>query len=210
MAVKFLRIAQMIAGNKIVDPDAGTPTTGYLRMFNDMISNIQSRVNDIKEIADTIVRTLELVGITLVTAEEARDLALAQISNQNLINSFVSPSNVMSASADGTTAKIIIVNHTRQYGDGSTVSVLGSTITGLPYATELYIVYDDILRAGGAVTYLATPDATVAGQGLDRHLVGGVTTPADSTVVGPVPGGGTRPPGIPNWKFPVVDDVTIE
>jgi hypothetical protein len=80
--------------------------------------------------------------------------------------------------------------------------VIGATIGGLPYNTQLYVGYDDILREGGSVTYFATADATLAGQGLDRHLVGGVKTPADSSAPDPVPGGGTKPPGIPSWKFP--------
>ena len=72
-------------------------------------------------------------------------------------------------------------------------------MTGLDYGEAYSIYYDDADRAGGAVTYVATLDPTIAVTSdahPSRHLVGVVSTPATSGDP-PTTGGGTRPPGFP-------------
>ena len=195
---KFLRIARLIAGNRIVDPATGNPTTGFMRSINDAFGMIESAVNSIKQQADDILFSLQQAGIAITNAAEAHALAVAAGNEANLVNSFVDPATVMSTAVnttDTTKADIVIANHHRIYGDGISKAVAGATITGLALNTTFYISYMDTLRAGGAVTYLYTTDPLTAGQGMGKHAVGNITTPSTSTSP-PRVGGGVRPPGV--------------
>jgi len=201
MALKFLKIARMIAGRRIVDPETGNPTTDFLRAQNDSYANLEAAVNSIKQQTDDIQFSLQQAGIAITTAEEARALALAQSREASLVASYISPDGVLSSAVDtldATKAMVTIANHTRKYGDGSSVAVTGSVIHGLNLAAFYYITYMDSARTGGAVTYLYTTDYLAAGQGNDRHLVGSVATPGANALPSdpPIDGGGTRPPGV--------------
>ena len=127
----------------------------------------------------------------------ALSVQIARLTGQTIATSFAD-GLTLSAEADGATAKAIISSHTRTYTDAS-VSVTGATVTGLDYGEAYSIYYDDADRAGGAVTYVATLDPTIAVTSdahPSRHLVGVVSTPATSGDP-PTTGGGTRPPGFP-------------
>ncbi|KQS01499.1 hypothetical protein ASG11_17755 [Sphingomonas sp. Leaf357] len=208
MALKFLNIAKIIAGRKIVDPETGNPTTEFMRQLNDQFTNIQSAVNSIKEQADDIETSLRQAGIAITTAEEVREIALQQGREASLVASYVDPNGVLSAavdSADTTKAIITVMAHTRKYGDGSSVSVAGGTVSGLNLATIYYVYYNDPQQAGGTVTYFATDNPLDAGNGQGRHAVGDVPTPGTSTSP-PSEGGGSFPPGV---QCPTVETMIL-
>jgi hypothetical protein len=124
-------------------------------------------------------------------AQTAADTANA---NTALIGSYVT-GLTLSATDAGTDASIAISGHTRAYGDGTTATVTGATLTGRAYSTDYWVYYDQATpRIGGAVTYQTTTSEATAAQTGDRHFVGKVTTPAGGT--GPTTGAGVRPPGV--------------
>lgn len=100
----------------------------------------------------------------------------------------------MTATDAGANATITISGHTRVYGDGTSVSVTGGTVTGLLYSTTYYVYYDQPSRAGGAVTYAATTNQATGAQTGDRHALGAVSTPA--ALGGPINGNNNLPPGV--------------
>lgn len=198
---KFLKISKFNAGARLVKDD-GAPTAEFLRQMNDMISNISSAVNSVKDQTDMIQFSLEQAGIALTTAQEAKDLAEAEGRKQALTQSYTEPANVLSAAidpADATKAIITIAAHTRIYVNGTSVSVSAGTINGQPLDTSLIVYYVDVERAGGLVTYQVTQDQTVGAQVNDTHCVGVVQTPA-SGATEPTSGNGGGAPGVPR-KF---------
>ncbi len=128
------------------------------------------------------------------TANTANTTAAAAKKNDKISASWTSPGSVLSATDAGSNATISIAAHTRNYGDGTTVSVNSGSLTGKSYSTTYYIYYDDPNTAGGAVTYVATTSPTTAApnKASGRHAVGAVTTPA---AAGAPTSGGTVPPG---------------
>jgi hypothetical protein len=197
-----LKLARFSIGQAIVDIKTGAATTAFLRWLNDSVSTIQSAQNDTDQLVRDIAFSLEQAGIAITTANEAKAAAVASGREAALVNSYVDPSDAITTSLDGTTAaKITIANHTRVYGDGTSVSVTGATITGLALSSQYFLTYLDPTRTGGSVAYSASQDSSAAGQGGAQHLVGGIVTPS-STGTGGGGGGTTRPPGVPSWKFP--------
>jgi hypothetical protein len=196
---KFLRIARFIAGNKIVDIATGNPTTAHLRQLNDMAGNIETAANALASQQADIIATLLQAGIALTTAQAAHDLVIAQGKSASLIASYVDPASVLTSDvdpADSTKARITIADHTRKYGDGTSVSVTGGSISGLLQATDYYITYMDTAFAGGAVTYAAQSSYLTAAQDnpTGQHTCGDIMTVASSSAP-PTTGPGTRPPG---------------
>lgn len=118
---------------------------------------------------------------------------------------------LIQATAPSGTVSITIEGHTRSYSDfASPISITGTTLTldetGAALATETlyHIAYDDPLRTGGAVTfiaYLEPDDAATSGAHPARHYVGSIQTPASN---GTSQSGGSTPPGWggPWWKEP--------
>jgi len=94
--------------------------------------------------------------------------------------------NPLSAIDNGSTAKINIASHTRQYGFGLLTLNAGS-ISGLAFSTKYYVYYDDPTYAGGTVTYNATTNLQTIAAGNHRIFVSSITTPANG-------GGSTTPP----------------
>lgn len=94
--------------------------------------------------------------------------------------------NPLSAIDNGSTAKINIASHTRQYGFGLLTLNAGS-ISGLAFSTKYYVYYDDPTYTGGTVTYNATTNLQTIAAGNHRIFVSSITTPANG-------GGSTTPP----------------
>jgi hypothetical protein len=148
-----LIIPDLPRGIAIVDPKTGYPTIAYQRWWK------------------------RLKG-TATTAQETAETAADGVTEvATLTSSGVTP-NPLSASDAGANASVSIANHTRVYGDGTTVSVIGGSVTALAYSTLYYVYYDDPAREGGNVSYAVTTNEADAAQVGDRHLVGTVTTPA--------------------------------
>ncbi len=139
--------------------------------------------------ADAAATTANAAAATAQTT--ADDLT----SSTSLQDSWVTGTNIITATDAGTDVTVTIAAHTRHYPqpDGTTVdvSVSGGSITGLPYSTAQNIYYSDPTRAGGAVTYLAST-ADVAQIG-DTHVVG--TAPGIAAASPPTYGGFVRGPG---------------
>lgn len=102
-----------------------------------------------------------------------------------LLNSYVvNASAVLSVTSAGL---VTIASHTREYGDGSSVSVAGDTLaTGVSTANSvLRIYYQDPTLSGGAVTYEFTTDPDPQPyQKSGVHVVGTCVVPAAGTVDG--------------------------
>lgn len=197
---KFLRIPKLIIGTPIVDPESGAPTTSFLRGINDSNGIIETAVNTIKGTTDDIAFSLQQAGIAITNAADARALALKYGNEASLVNSYVSPATVLSSrvnATDNTKADLIIANHTRVYGDGTSVAVIGTTLTGLALASNYYVTYQDNAHTGGTVNYNYSMSYINSGQGNGRHLVGNIDTPSTATAP-PVVGTPTRPPGTYN------------
>lgn len=209
----FLKIATLLAGRAIVDPQTGNPRTDFLRALNDSFSNISSVVNQIKDQADNIELSLQRAGIALTTAQEVQAELAAKKRADSLTISYVDPTAILSSDVDPndeTKRTITIDDHSRIYGDGQTVEVTGATLAGLDQGTLYFIYYIDVDRMGSTdgrvVSYIATQNAGSAVQSEDRHTVGSITTSGAATDNGdgtytpppPTDGGGTTGPGIPN------------
>lgn len=125
----------------------------------------------------------------LAAQEAAQDATLSAI---KLTQSFTNPVGVATAMENGT---VTIVTHDRVYGDGSSVSVTGGSITGLLNSTAYTIYYSDPQQTGGSVTYQATTNAVPQVGG--THVVAQVTIPAvaaaENTGAGPTAPGYTAP-----------------
>ncbi|MBS3796666.1 hypothetical protein [Pseudoalteromonas sp. BDTF-M6] len=108
-----------------------------------------------------------------------------EVANQKYMPNLVSAGagtalnvNPLSASDNGSSAKITIASHSRQYGFGS-LSLNAGSITGLAFSTKYYVYYDDPTYTGGAVTYHATTNIQTVAAGNHRIFVSTVTTPAN-------------------------------
>lgn len=99
----------------------------------------------------------------------------------------------LTATDAGSDVTVTISAHTRHYGDGTSVSVSGGSITGLAYSTSYWVGYVQPSRAGGSVTYAAATSIQGNGITADYHFVGAVVTPA--ALGGPVDGLPVVPPG---------------
>ena len=113
--------------------------------------------------------------------------------NDSISSSWTSPGQILTASDAGTNTTITVADHTRKYGDSTSVFVTGSAITGLAYSTTYQIYYDDAARTGGAVTFNATtnPNNALHNAVVGRHYCGEITTPAAG---GGSTSGGVSPP----------------
>lgn len=190
-----LNLGTFLAGRALVNPENGHPTNEFLRQLNSVIQQLARQLNANTDLLAMIEAALEQAGIAVLTAEEARDAALATTRDQNLVNSYVDPGMVLSC-ADLT---VTVAAHDRVYGDGTRKAITGGTITVPDYATRYWITYLDPTRVGGAVTFEATANYLDAAQAGDRHVVGDIVTPADGSSP-PTEGVGPRPPGTGPWR----------
>ena len=188
MAIKPLNLQNLQQGRAIVDKD-GKPTTELLRILNGNVLNIRTVFTSLVNFLDTIVELNDLI----TEARDAADAANAAASNatreQALVNSYISPGAVLSA----TPTQIIIAPHDRVYGDAdnTTVAVAGATIShSEPDGSTIYVSYSDPERAGGAVTFIVS--TSQPSQTGNTHVVGAAIIPASGTQPG---GDGPRRPG---------------
>jgi hypothetical protein len=181
--------------------DTGVPTQTFQRWWQEVADNITSNFNDLAQ-AVSDIQTLQSQmndRITEITTLQGQmNDRITEIENAvrdySIGLGWMSPGSVLTSTDNGTDANIVIANHTRKYGNATSVSVTGATITGA-YGTLYYVYYDDPSRAGGAVTYHTDTNPNVAANNaaVGRHYVGSITT--TSSGGGSTSGGGTVPPG---------------
>lgn len=132
--------------------------------------------------------------MTLLESVPEIQAALAAVTTDtSLSNSYVS-GLTLEAFNDGATCHVDISDHTRVYGDGTSVPVTGGSISGLAHDTVIRVYYDQASRTGGIVTYQWTSDPEVAAQSGIRHSVGATVTPRVAEVDSIV-GSGAPAPG---------------
>lgn len=88
----------------------------------------------------------------------------------------------VTAEADSLAAEITIAAHTVQHWDGRLVAYNSGSISGLLPNTDYFVYYDDLLRAGGAVTYSATTNRQILTAVKGRAFAGAVRTTVALTV----------------------------
>jgi len=202
-----LKLPRLPANQQLINAD-GTPTIVLSRWWQSMAEQIEASINGIQAALDAAAAAnaaADAANAAADTAQGAADDAQAATDaakeEQSLINSYVANFTGTSVLSSDTSGNVTIVNHDRVYGDSTlnpTVSVTGSVVaSGQAAGTIVRIYYDDPFRAGGAVSYQWTTDASVAAQGGIRHSVGAVEVPATGTS----DGGFVQPPGYSS-KFP--------
>lgn len=192
---KPIRLPTLTQGQPFVD-ERGRLTNDALRQLNRIFGELTNFSNAIgvlpliqEALADFAIRADNLDAATqaALDAAEASTAATANASReQSLVNSYIQPDSVLSASP----TTITVASHTRYYADGTNVAVTGGTVAASAPTSTSYVSYLDSTRAGGAVTY--TVSTTQPIQTGDTHVVGAVRIPEAGTADG---GGGPRPPG---------------
>jgi hypothetical protein len=144
----------------------------------------QSTANTAQSTASTAQSTANTAQTTAATAQStassASTTATAAKTNDAISASWTSPGSILIGFDTGASGAIAIENHTRKYGDATSVAVTGNTVDGLAYGATYYIYYDDPTRAGGSVTFHATgnPNTALPNAATGRHYCGSTTTPA--------------------------------
>lgn len=174
----------------------------FERYWDEAMTSLEETLNAILEIPgiEAAIAAAAAAAAAANTAAAAANTAAATAQStadaiereSNLVNSYVTGLTLSAADA-GADTTITVSAHTRVYGDGTSVAVNGGSITGVPYSTAAHVYYDQVSRAGGAVTYAYSTSAATAAQTGDRHSVGAVTTPAAAAP--PSNGNPVRPPG---------------
>lgn len=178
MPIPTLVLAELQQVRPIVDAE-GRPTPELLRNLNNNNLNIRTVVNQLAEFVEQIVELNNLI---------------TEVGGQNSMGDSYVTGLTLEAFNDGADCHVDISDHTRVYGDGSSVAVNGGTLSGIPHDTIVRPYYDQASKAGGAVTYLWTSDIGTAAQSGDRHSVGAVVTPRAAEVTS-IRGSGVYPPG---------------
>lgn len=199
MAILPIRLDRLLTFERITNKD-GTVSREYQAKWQSVMEEIESSVNaviDAQNAAAAANAAAVAADAAAVSAQTAADNAQGAADEANattaIANSYVSGVTITATDA-GANVTISITSHTRNYADGTNVSVNSGNITALAYSTTYYVYYDQASRAGGAVTYQATTSATTAAQLGDRHTVGSVVTPAGGGA--PATGDFVLPPGV--------------
>jgi hypothetical protein len=168
------------------------------RLFSGNQKNIQTLWQRHCEAIETAFNDLQGQVAAIAAAQAAATAAQATADavkvTDKLTASYVIPAAVLAAADVGTTATITIDNHVRRYGDGSDLSITGGTLTGLTFATDYAVYYDDATFSDTTPTsaYTTTPSNALNNFAPGRHYVGLITTPADGAAG---TSGGSNPPG---------------
>lgn len=196
MPLKLPRLQSRVA----VTDKAGMPDRAFHQWWDSFARTLETAVNDLADSVAAIAAAQAAADAANAAAAAADAAALAAqgaaddaAATSSLANSGI-PGVTITGTDAGANVTVTISAHTRVYGDGTSVSVNGGSVTALAYSTLYYIYYDQASRAGGAVTYQATTSQTTAAQTGDRHLVGQVTTPA--ALAAPTDGDYVGAPGL--------------
>lgn len=161
----------------------------FERYWDEAMTSIESSLNSILALPaiQAAIDAATTAAASANTAAAAAQTSITASTKENaLINSYITPSSVLSA----TPTVITIASHVRHYADGTTASVSGGTVAATAATDVDYVSYVDPTRAGGAVTYSVS--TTQPTQTSNTHVVGAVTIPGTGTTTG---GSGPKPPG---------------
>lgn len=196
-----IRIPSLQQRNPIVD-EQGRMTPEFARRLQDAFNSIANALNQVRAIPeiqtalaaipDAIQQVQDATDAALAAADGASGIAAANAREQALVNSYIDPDSVITA----TTTTITIAAHTRRYADGTSVPVNGGTVPATGPNDTDYVSYIDTERDGGAVAYIVSTTPPV--QTGDTHVVGAVLIPATGSVDG---GTGPRRPGYVQAKL---------
>lgn len=145
---------------------------------------IEAAVNSLNTQVNDNTALLSRIAAAQSLAQAANDNATTVDNRTSIESSYTDPTNILTASADGT---ITIAAHTRRYTNGTSASISAGSVSGLTNEVTYTVYYVDAAREGGTVTFFATTSA-VAQTG-NTHIVGTATIPA----TGQPPAGGTSP-----------------
>lgn len=177
------------------------PVTGIVTL--EMEQETDAKHTDALAATGTAPGTITLpTSATLDTAAALNLLPVGYVTAQ-IDSSYVTDSDPADGLLQATDTSITVETHNRTYLDIGVVSVTGDTLTteddgstAIADETLYHIYYDDYSRAGGAVTLLATQDASTAATSESnpgRHYVGSITTDviggSGTSAGGTVPGG---------------------
>lgn len=190
----MLRLPRLVSSVEVVDQNR-RPTGTFIQWWQQVVTLIERAINlivDLTGIQEQFEIALAQAQAAAASAQAAADAATAQANaakrEQALVNSYIEPASVLSATSD----TITIIAHTRYYADGTSAMVNGATVPTTGPSVVNYVYYDDPARTGGAVPYVVDTIAPV--QTGDRHVVGAVSVPAAGSPAQPG-GPGPRPPG---------------
>ena len=199
MAIAPIRLDRLLRFDRVADAN-GMASGDLQAKWQRVMEEIESSVNaviDAQNAADAANAAAAAADAAAAAADAAATAAQTAAETAAADSSLASSGVTgltMTATDAGASATITISGHTRIYGDGTSVSVTGGSVTGLAYSTGYYVFYDQSSRLGGAVIYQATTSAATAAQTGDRHSLGAVTTPA---AAGPPNDGNVNlPPGV--------------
>jgi len=211
MSIQEIKLPRLPIGTPIVE-DNNSASTTFAIWWNSVCDQLESSVNGVidaqnaADAAQAAAVTAQAAAVTAqasattataaaataqATATTAQGDTTANAREQALVTSGISPTSVLTVSS----TTISIAPHTRVYGDGTTVSVSGGSVSTIGATGTIdYVFYSDPSRAGGSVTYQCSTTPPV--QGNDIHVVGAVTVPSAGTF----PGG--RGPQYPGYVEP--------
>lgn len=169
------------------NPD-GTPTYQMQLIWQQTMEAIEGAFEALTGQVVDLTSIVQQIQAAQQLAQTANDNATQAKRQQDITNSYTNPTQVLTASSDGTVA---VSAHTRIYGDGSSVSVNAGSVSGFAPGDYVSVFYIDAARTGGAVTYQGTTNAVA--QAGDTHSVGQITIPQPGSP--PSSGGGVSPPG---------------
>lgn len=173
---------------QFVDPKTGLLTKIAQQWLQSFAESAETEIGalqaaqDAQDAADAAAASAAAATTAATTAQTAADDAQDSADGANSVASLtasgVTGTNILTATDAGTDATIIVDNHTRVYGDGTTLAITGASLTGRAYSTTFFVYYDDPTRADTTPAFQTTTSEATAAQTGDRHLVGMVVTPA--------------------------------
>lgn len=180
-------------------PSQQPPWSVFQRWWQSVVESIETAFNQLSATVTAVAAAqaaadaANAAAATATTAAAtAQSVADTVEASSALANSYTTGLTITATDA-GSNVTVTLSAHTRVYGDGTSVSVSGGSITALAYSTAFWIYYDQASRLGGAVTYLASTSIQGNGTAANRHFIGAVTTPA--ALGAPTGGNPVRPPG---------------
>lgn len=106
------------------------------------------------------------------------------------------PTRVLIASDDGAAATITVADHTRVYGDATTLAITGGAVSGLESDKSYAGYYDDatLVLAAPTFHFTQTIETAQSAAAAGRHFLGVIRTPVAASGDSRT-GGGAYPAG---------------